>query len=132
MMATIETFKSKWGHHPCDHDTCLKLKETHRLLLRAYCDVKQFIRWDNKLAHNRKGKKPRCPDLIEFGYHYRTKDRTYYGNGFTRHGQENLYLFVLQQYQNARRPKPRPEDVEPLSLPAHLDTIVEKLREFYK
>lgn len=128
---TNEIHESKYGFHPCDRETCLKLKEAHRILLRAYRDVKRFIRWDNKLPHNRKGERPCCPKLIEVGHH-RLDKHEFYGRGFARYGTKNLYLHVLHQYEKARRPKPTPEEVEPLDLPANLDEIVEKLREFYK
>lgn len=136
-MSTATTVhESKRGFHPCDHETFLKLKEAHKLLLRAYRDVKCFIRWDDKLPHNRKGSKPRCPaDFIEIGFHQLDK-HSFTGRGFARCRDSlgrtrNLYLHVLHEYQKARRPKARPEDVEPLDLPADLDEAIEKLREFY-
>lgn len=134
MITAIETtYSSKWGFHPCDRDTILKLKETHRLLLKAYRDVKRFIRWDDKMSHNRKGECPRCPpDMIEIGMHKLNK-HWFYGRGFLRYKntQQNLYLYVLHQYEKARRPKSTPEVVEPLCLPENLDKIIEELREFY-
>ena len=138
MTAVIKSVvnESKWGFYPCDRETCLKLKEAHRILLKAYRDMKHFIRWDNKLPHNRQGERPKCPDIIEVGTH-RLDKHGFYGRGFTRYRdrnyvQQNLYLHVLHQYQQARRPKPTPEEVELLDLPANLDEIIEELREFYE
>jgi hypothetical protein len=127
---TPEIHKSSWGFHPCDRETCKKLKEGHRLLLRAYCDVKRYIRWDKKDTQNQ-GQEPVAPkDFIEYGYH-RLDKREFYGYGFRKYGRDNLYLHVLHQYQRARRPVEHPVDVAPLDLPHDFDKIVEGLREFY-
>lgn len=128
---TTKVYESRWGFHPCDRETCQKLKEAHKLLLRAYRDCKRNIRWNNKDPQNQKGPEPKAPkDFIEHGYH-RLDKKEFYGLGFRRYGRSNLYLHVLHQYQKARRPAPNPHAVEPLDLPADFDKIVEELRKFY-
>lgn len=130
-ITTPEVHKSRWGFHPCDRETCKKLKEAHRLLLRAYRDCKRNIRWSNKDPHNRKGPEPKAPEgFIEFGYH-QLDENEFYGYGFRKYGRVNLYLHVLRQYQNARRPVERPVDVVPLDLPTGFDKMIDELREFY-
>lgn len=131
MTITRQVHESRWGFYPCDHDMFLKLKEAHWLLLRAYRDCKQNIRWNNKLPENRKGSEPRAPkDFIERGFHKLDK-KQFSGPGFRRYKGRNLYLHVLEQYQKARRPQPNADDVEPLDLPEDLDAIVERLKQFY-
>lgn len=128
--------RSRWGFHPCNYEEFLKLKEAHGLLYRAYRDVKRFIRWDDRLPHNRTGSRPSCPTaFISTGYH-RLDKHAFCGRGFVdckvREGfSRNLYLHMLHQYEKARRPVASPEDVEPLDLPDNLNEIVEKLREYY-
>ena len=126
-----QVFESRWGFHPVSREDCLKLKEAHKLLLRAYRDVKRNIRWNHKEPQNQKGPEPKAPkDFIESGYHQLDK-KTFYGPGFRKYKGKNLYLHVLHQYQKARRPAPNPHAVEPLDLPADLDKIVAELRKFY-
>lgn len=128
--------EARFGYHPCDHEMYLKLKEAHRLLLRAYCDCKQSLRWNNKAEHNRQGTEPTCPDfMLSSGYH-RLDKHMFWGTGFCDTQMPdgttlNYYLCVLRQYQNARRPQSNPEDVVPLVLPADFDKVVADLKAYY-
>lgn len=131
MSTTKQVFKSRWGFHPCDYNDFMKLKRAHKLLLRAYCDCKRYLRWINKDPHNRKGPEPNAPQsFIETGFHQLDK-HCFYGVGFRRAGRKNLYLRVLEQYRNARYPKQDPEDVSPLNLPKGFDKTIEELNQFY-
>jgi hypothetical protein len=135
MTTKQQIHETRWGFVPCDYETYLKLKKAHKLLLRAYQDCKRNIRWNNKEPQNQKGPEPRAPkDFIEHGYHKLDK-KHFYGLGFRRVSgpgwQKNLYLHILEQYQKARRPVEKPEDVQPLNLPADLDEIIERLEQFY-
>lgn len=37
-MTERKTYESRWGHHPCDHDTYLKLKKLYKFY--PFCGVK--------------------------------------------------------------------------------------------
>lgn len=131
----VTTHQGRFGYHPCDFETFLKLKEAHGLLLRAYRDCKRFLRWENKLPDNRNGEEPKCPHfMLTSGYH-RLDKHVFYGTGFmdakVNGTPLNYYLCVLRQYQNARRPKATPEEVIPLELPVDFDAIIAQLKEFY-
>jgi len=129
---TQNVFKSNFGFHPVDYDGFIKLKEAHKILLRAYKDCKRFIRWTSKMDHNRNGEKPKAPeDYIEFGYHKLNK-HSFYGPGFRKYKHNNLYLHILSEYRNARIPKECPEDVIQSDLPKDLDKIVAELSAFYE
>lgn len=134
MLMTIQTHQGRFGFHPCDFETFQKLKEAHRLLLRAYRDCKRFIRWHAKMEHNRQGPEPTAPaEFIERGVH-RLDKHCFYGDGFLRTPDaegvlQNYYLHILRQLQLARHPKPTPEEVIPLHIPDDLDVIVERLRD---
>jgi hypothetical protein len=139
MKTTIKTYEGRWGLHPCDYQTFWKLKNAHKLLLRAYCDVKRHIKWSRKDEHNRKGPEPIAPvNFEENGFHKLGVDkdgnrRTFYGDGFKRDENGlNYYLRVLEEYQNARHPKTKPDDVIPLNFPNNFDKVVRELEAFYK
>lgn len=123
--------KSRWGYHPCSYEDFLKLKLTHKLLLRAYCDVKRWVRWYHKEPQNRKTEEPVHPSfLVHHGYH-RVNERVFYGCGFAQYQNQNLYLHVLEQYQRARKPVATPAEVLPLNLPTGYEEIIKKLEAFY-
>ena len=83
------------------------------------------------MEHNRVGNEPHAPkNFIEYGMHHLDK-RSFYGSGFARYAGKNLYLHILSEYRNARRPKANPEDVVPSDIPSNIDKIIEELSEFY-
>lgn len=130
-MTTMQA-KSRWGYHSVSYEEFLELKEAHKLLLRAYIDVKRYLRWSNKKECNRKGKEPiACKECIEYGYH-RLNEKTFYGHGFLRYYNQNLYLHVLRLYQIARKPVATESEVVHIDIPRNLKTIIESLRVFYQ
>jgi len=130
-VAISNVHEGRWGFHSCSYDDFLKLKQAHKLLLRAYKDIKAWDRWDRKRPENRRGSEPKHPSwLKKYGYHNLPKG-TYYGYGFESYNGKNFYLHVLKQYQIARKPMDNPEDVQSLDLPENLDEIVRKLEAFY-
>lgn len=134
-MSTV-VIESKYGFYACSREEFAKLKEAHRLLLRAYQDCKRHLRWFNKQPENRRGPEPKAPaEFMEHGFH-RLETRCFTGNGFMRCKDrrgvwQNYYLHVLAQYRLAKRPVATPEEVPVLDLPKNLDTMVATLTEFY-
>ncbi len=49
----MAAFQSKWGFHPCDRETCKKLKEINKFLTKARHQKAAWERWDRKMPHNR-------------------------------------------------------------------------------
>lgn len=115
----------KWGtrYHGCSYDTYLKMKEAHKLLLRAYCDCKRYWRWHRK--DNKAGPEPKCPVFMAdfFKSHMIFKRGPFYG--------KNLYTHTLEQYQVARRSHVDLQDVHSVVPASDLDGIVAKLKGFY-
>jgi hypothetical protein len=125
-------FESKWGFHPVSRETCAKLKKAHKLLLRAYRDIRKLDRWNNKL--NPVGEKPIEPPFCEYGnhlrkgeprygYHMETIDGTTYGT--------SIFHYVLRCYRVARRPVESADLVQDVRVPGDLDSMIAKLEEFY-
>lgn len=128
-----EVHQSRFGYHPCDYQTFLKLKEAHWLLYRAYCQCKRFRNWDCK--YNKDRPEPPYPKhFLELGMH-RLDKHSFYGYGFRRYhccgSAENYYLHILRQYRKARMPQPTPELVLQLDIPADLDAVVADLKEYF-
>lgn len=129
--AVESVHRSKWGFHPCSFGEFVQLKEAHKRLLLEYRRYRAHERWARKDPKNRvvreavrdaAGRKigrrvvgpapePTRPAAIP----------TYHG--------KHLYLHVLKQYQQARRPAATPEEVRPLDIQPWMWEQVEKLRE---
>lgn len=131
-MSTItkNVYESKWGFHPVSRESCAKLKKAHKLLFRAYKDIRKYARWQAKL--NKVGDEPVVPEfLLVHSYHFR-KGGYRYGWTMTNDGSgKNRYYEILEMYQNSRRPVSSPELVKNVELPSYLDETIKKLEEFY-
>jgi hypothetical protein len=53
------TFKSRWGYHPCDWNTFLKLKRLHKAYWEHIRKEAAFERWWAKQPQNQHGPEPR-------------------------------------------------------------------------
>jgi hypothetical protein len=49
----MKTFASRWGFHPCDYPTFLKLKRIHKVYWAGLKKIAAWQRWHRKLPHNR-------------------------------------------------------------------------------
>jgi len=140
-MSTITnpTYQSRFGYHPCTRETCLKLKEAHLLLLKAFRDIRAYQRWERK--QEPVGEAPEYPSFVaEHSYYKRSPEgETKYGltigtNAWKSNWSNvrvHYYGHVLEQYRKARRPKSTPEEVEVLDLPEDIWKVVEMLKGFY-
>lgn len=133
-MATVEkvVFESKWGFHPVSRETCAKLKTAHKLLSRAYRDIRKRFRWEAKLKP--KTPEPSIPkELAHYGY-FNRKGGTHYGLCMiSADGSRTSYYHeILLTYQIARRPVESPELVKNVYIPGDLDKIIAILEEHYQ
>lgn len=144
MATATTTHQSRWGYHPCDYQSFLKLKEAHKLLLDAIRRVRAWERWDNKDPQNRVdwevirddsgrkiGKRPSGPrpePLAPVFLRYRFSMPEIVRLQFAVQQAPNLYEAVLLAYQQARTPVASPSHVKPLILPHDLDEIVTALQ----
>jgi len=125
-------FLSKWGFHPCDYETYLKLKRLKKIYWEAVRTYGRWRRWDRKRPENRfywlprtrttKRKRspipipePKCCPLW----------KPFYGRWpETSELQDN---WLLDDFEEARMPKAKPEDVQPLSRSVkEIDELLEK------
>lgn len=112
-----DTFQSRWGFHPCDYQTFLKLKRLHRWYWQTLYDFHRWHRWQRKDATNRVGPEPKfCAIFVE--------DEPWF-KPVTRHGERGFKVYpktvvdrgVPDWYHAARRPQrqpPTPFDVHTL------------------
>lgn len=110
MTATLQTtpaYQGRWGWHPCTMEEFQKLKEAHKVILKARKQTKRWLAWNAKLAHNRKGR----PEPFNPATHI----------------SKNYYQNVLEEYQAARLPQPLSENAKPLKLPRSFWADVELL-----
>lgn len=139
----MEIHKSRWGYHSCSYEDFVKLRKAHLLFYKAYTDAKKYIRWFNKEPQNRGTTNPPVPEeivsIIDEGYYAlginRDRVRTMrYGKHMIsgKTDRRPLYLIVLEQYRNAKRPKESPENVSPLSLPKNYEDALAKIQDIYK
>jgi hypothetical protein len=49
----MQTFQSRWGHHPCDYHVFLKLKRIHKAYWQGLRKLAAWRRWQRKLPANR-------------------------------------------------------------------------------
>lgn len=120
MSTATVAVKGRFGYHPCSKEEFLKLKEAHKLLHRAYCNCKRYVRWYNKDEHNRKGPEPDAMAELIDGLH---NNKRTFKNGLSflycpAKRINNYYFHILREYQHARRPVETPEQVLPLDIPA--------------
>lgn len=104
--------QSRYGYHPCDYQTLLKLKQYTWCLYRAYCRHKRAVAWQNKTVY-RSGPQPIVhPLLSSVG----PNGKLEFACLRIGHEDVNLYFYVLNQYREARRPVATAEEVAPLNL----------------
>lgn len=106
--STTQTFRSRFGFHPCDYPTYRKLKDLHRWYWLTVRDFHAWWRWQRKQPQNRRGQEPAfCPVFIE--------DRPWRKRRKS-HGQDAVRLYpmtlvdrgVLGWYLVARMPQAEP------------------------
>ena len=90
-----ETFESRFGFHPCDYATFVKLKRVHKGYHEALRKVAAHRRWARKMPHNRNGPEPAVSAV------YR---------------ELHACPEVVAEFHDARRPQPEADLVQPLRL----------------
>lgn len=134
-MATVEkvVFESKWGFHPVSRETCAKLKTAHKLLSRAFRDIRKRFRWEAKL--NPKTPEPSIPnEIAHYGY-FRKNGGIHYGLTMIRsssNSNASYYHDILMTYRIARKPVESLDLVRQVTIPDDLDKIIAILQEHYQ
>ena len=104
----MTTYQSRWGYHPCNYATYLKLRRLHKAYWEGRRLLARWDRWRAKLPKNRRCPEPAVPPV------YR----------------EVCASPIVAEFQAARHGVPTPGDVRPLGIPAaQVDLWVRKLDE---
>jgi hypothetical protein len=61
-------FESRWGYHPCDYQTFLKLKAIHKWHWQTVRDYANWQRWSRKQPQNRVIRRWKRENGIKVGY----------------------------------------------------------------
>ncbi len=149
-------FRSRWGFHPCDYPTYLKLKFLNQVYLQAVRLAHAWARWKRKDPHNRvlrrrirndKGQtigyepsmplpEPRiCSVFSQKVWEQRHVDKK--GN-VSREGflEEKLVTdnhWIPAAYASARKPMADPAEVHPLQhTPAELEPLYEMAQRWWE
>jgi len=112
-----DKMESKYGYHPCDRETFLKLKELKKHYYETQRNLFTWFRWDRKQEQNRVGPEPKYHPLFVKNEYWQTKSQRrdpvtgslyshikYYNRKLDDQG-------ILELYEKARMPSPEP--VEP-------------------
>ena len=132
----------RWGFHPCDKETFLKLKELNKLYQQALHQMAAFRRWEGKEPRNRFGRE-RIRDangrVVDYGpkvlveapalnhlidketYHSDTNRSGHWlGAGKTEEREKVSFRYLAdligQEYKYARTPQPAASGVRQLKL----------------
>ena len=133
-----EVSLSRWGFHPCSHETYLKLKELNKLFWKAQRVAGAWLRWNRKDSGNRyywdylpssgpRPKKVRSNRAIP-------KPQMCSVWGFVSRWGDSAQLDskgVCGDYRNARMPCKNRTDVKPLKLSIkQIETMLSQAREW--
>ena len=141
MKMTLETnaYQSRWGYHPCNYETFLRLKKLNGLYFKALKQQAEWHRWYRKEPQNRViykykrdlqgrrigkeivGPRPE-PNINSIFLEKKHVKSRWYGEYDTVYITD---LPIMQMYQKARKPRKR-EVVQPL------DISKEQIYELYK
>src|SRR5437764_918694 len=56
--------QSRWGYHPCNFETYLKLRRLHQAYHDGLRLLARWRRWRAKAPHNRSGPEPTVPEAV--------------------------------------------------------------------
>ncbi len=129
-------FLSRWGFHPVDHETYLKLKRLKKLYWEAVRTYGRWRRWVRKLPENRFYWIPRTSDsekrkrsdtpILEPKCCPVFQPDTWVRDSYLR---ENG---VLNAFELARMPEAKPEDVKPLLISTEqINKMLKEAEEWY-
>lgn len=147
--------QSKWGWHPCDKITYLKLKKLHEILLKSVSAHRKWQRWLNKSKQNqflykvvrRDGRKVGWAKLQKLEepsvcpIFFAKKYTAFYTNseGKIVSESEHDYTFdfndryVTANYHMARTPYPTVIETPRLTLSYYeIDKMLERAKEWYE
>ncbi len=141
MITTETAVQSKYGWHPCNVETFHKLKNIHRVYWESVYRLAAYHRWERKAPQNRvqrfdgKGPDGKPIPLVpprpinapafttlmymqEYKSYHDGKGNWNYKHPFTLTRPAILpdVMAAVYDYQNARRPRDKAEEVVPLSL----------------
>lgn len=120
------TFLSRWGFHPCDYETYLKLKKLKKLYWASVSANAKWHRWDRKQPQNRFYWEP-----IPEGFSIRDFKRKRGSQPIPEPKRcSEKFCYILDEFNKAKTPRGNIKDVVPLGVTTeqidHLLEVVEK------
>src|SRR5262245_48872703 len=98
----MQTYRSRWGWHPCDYATFLQLKRLFKAFHEGRRRLAAWKRWACKLPHNRVPLEPRVAEIHRV---------------LCESGGRKATFDIVAAYQNARHGRPE-DEVKPLGISA--------------
>lgn len=112
----MQTYKSRWGHHPTDYPTYEKLKSLKKRYWQTVYAVARWSRWSRKTVHQH-GPEPRyCPVFVEEKGHWESFKNREGHTGYRFRAKTLVDRGVLEAFQSARTPVESSENVKGLNL----------------
>lgn len=152
--APAKAHQGRWGWHPCDYPTFLKLKAIAREYRRAVCLAAAFARWERKEERNRVSR-PKIrdeqgrpigygdPAPVErpvmdspLGFVVVSREQFDRSGQYVKEGVQRTRFLIrpeareaLSDYTRARRPAADPSELQPLATPAAaIDRLLASLK----
>jgi len=108
MNRATDTFRSRFGYHPCDFATYQKLKSLKKWYWQSVKDFHRWWRWQRKRPENRRGPEPAfCPVFVRNEPWF--KPRRIRGQDAVRYYPQTLIEHgVMELLALARQPQAEP------------------------
>jgi len=132
----MPTSQSRWGFHPVDYPTFLKLRVLHRRYWETVRAVARFVRWDRKTVR-RQGPAPRyCPAFVQERGRWEERpqrDHPTWRPVCRWRPKTLIDRGVVEAYRTARMPAESPEGVKELSLSqAEIERLFDEVEAWFK
>ena len=117
--------EGRWGFHPVDYTTYLKLKAIHKAWWQTVYELAEWHRWARKAPKHRNRPEPQVEYLDLFVKYNDETPETGWMAEAVRSGMYNHHdqfarrmkrLSVVADFQSARTPRERAGDVVPIGL----------------
>lgn len=110
MSTSTDSFRSRFGYHPCDFATWQKLRSLKKCYWQTVKDFHRWWRWQRKRPENRRGPEPKFCDVFVINKPWFRPRRVhahdavrYYPKTLVDHG-------ILELFAAARQPQADPPD----------------------
>lgn len=106
---TMETYKTKYGYHPCSKETFFQIKKLRKAYWQTLKDFCRWNRWNRKEPQNRCGDEPKYNEMFIRDWEWSRPSTK--RDGSTRwksYPKTVVDHDILNMYEEARRPSATP------------------------